>query len=410
MIQNDRNILRGLADRWMNIASQPVMEERRRKWTALKDLRAERPMVIFETASLEGYVGDDELGCEDPELRGVERQMRWTIRHVEEVGDDTIIEPSWNNYWSFAETGYGVEIHASRAIDSENGSQGYAFDHPIRTPGDLERLRPQTWQVDRDGTLLRHERLTDIFGDVMPVILTGTRWLHAGLTSAAFQLIGNENLLMWPYDSPDAMHRLMSFLRDDAISRIAWLEQEGLLELNNNFTHVGSGSPGLTTSLPGPDYSGSAQARDMWVWMESQETTMVSPEMFGEFFLPYMAEIAKKCGLVYYGCCEPVHDRWELIKEAMPNVRAVSVSPWCDMESVAEKFGGDYVFSRKPAASPMSGANPDWAALRQDIDSTLSAARGCNLEFIFRDVYRIAGDRPRLRQWTDMVRSRIEAG
>jgi hypothetical protein len=50
---------------------------------------------------------------------------------------------------------------------------------------------------------------------------------------------------------------------------------------------------------------------------------------------------------------------------------------------------------------------PDFAVLEKDLDDTLAAARDCSLEIIFRDVYRINGDRPRLRKWVDLVRSRI---
>jgi hypothetical protein len=41
------------------------------------------------------------------------------------------------------------------------------------------------------------------------------------------------------------------------------------------------------------------------------------------------------------------------------------------------------------------------------MDETLAAARDCNLEIIYRDVYRIHGDRPRLRRWVELARSRI---
>jgi hypothetical protein len=131
--------------------------------------------------------------------------------------------------------------------------------------------------------------------------------------------------------------------------------------------------------------------------------------MFDEFFLPYMAEVAGLFGLVYYGCCEPVHDRWDRLRRAIPHIRAVSISPWCDMRAMAEQLGRDCVFSRKPRPAPISGNSADWDALEKDVDETLAAARGCNLEIIFRDVYRIGGERGRLRKWVDMVRSRIES-
>ena len=39
---SDRDILRELAQRWMALAHRPVMAERKRLWTALHDLKAER--------------------------------------------------------------------------------------------------------------------------------------------------------------------------------------------------------------------------------------------------------------------------------------------------------------------------------------------------------------------------------
>ena len=129
--------------------------------------------------------------------------------------------------------------------------------------------------------------------------------------------------------------------------------------------------------------------------------------MFRRLFLPYMAEISRLFGLVYYGCCEPVHDRWDAIIQAIPNIRAVSISPWCNQEAIAEKLGRKVVFSRKPRPWPISGTNPDWDVLRQDMDETLQAGRDCNLEIIYRDVYRVHGDRARLRRWVELGRARV---
>jgi len=406
MLDRDRGTLRALATRWMELASDPIMQERKRLWTALKDLRPVRPMVLFETWTLEGYVRTEELVCEDPLFRGVEHSMRWTIRQAEEVGDDIVVEPVWRVGWDIGGAGYGVDIPAHHAADSEGGCVGYAFEHPIRTPEDLDRLTPRTWRVDRESTLRRVERLQETFGDILPVRLHGTSSLHAGLTQDAFKLLGNDNLLTWVYDAPDAIRRLMAFLRDDRLAFFDWLEREGLLGRNNHWALVGSGSPGYTTALPDDDAPGPVRLKDLWVWMESQETSGVSPGMFCDFFLPAMAEVCARFGLVYYGCCEAVHDRWEHIAAAIPHARAVSISPWSDLRVAASQLNGSRVFSRKPAPGPISGATPDWGALRADLDATVDAARGCPLEIIFRDVYRIHGDRPRLRRWADLARER----
>ena len=407
MNNKDREILRLLANRWMEIASQPVMEERKRQWTALKDLHAERPMILFETWTLENYVAESELQCEEQSFRGIERSMRWVIRHAEEVGDDIVLEPCWRIGWHVGGTGYGVDIRSHHATDITGGTTGYAFENPILTPSDIDKLTPRTWHVDREGTKKWEERLENIFGDIIPVVLHGTTGLHAGLTGDVFRLMGNDRMMTWVYDEPEAIHRVTKYLRDDRIAYLEFLEKEKLLGLNNNSTLVGSGSPGYTTALPQSDYSGTARLKDLWMWMESQETTAISPAMFSEFFLPYMADVCKRLGLIYYGCCEPVHDRWDNIIKLIPNARAVSISPWCDMKIIAEKLGKSSVFSRKPRPSPISGVNPDWDMLRKDAKDTIESAHDCNLEIVFRDVYRINNDRPRLHKWADMVRAEI---
>ena len=235
--------------------------------------------------------------------------------------------------------------------------------------------------------------------------LYGTGSQIAALTSDLFRLIGNDNLLAWLYDQPAALHQIMAYLRDDRLVYYRWLEAEKLLGWNNDVELVGSGSPGYTTRLPQPDSGEHARLQDLWIWMESQETTMISPRMFANFFLPYMADVARLFGRVYYGCCEPVHDRWERITAAIPNIGAASISPWCDMHSMGQKLSGQIVFSRKPKPWLISGDTPDWDGLEQDLDETLAAAGSC-LEIIFRDVYRVA-DRRSLRRWTELVRSRI---
>lgn len=404
----DRDIVRSLASRWLEIASQPIMQERKRQWRALKDLKPERPMVLFETWTLEDYVSGSELQCTDPLLRGIEHHMRWTIRQAEEVGDDIVLEPVWRVGWDVRGTGYGVSLEAHHATDSEGGHVGYAFDHPIQTPADVDRLVPQSWSVDRKMSQWRAEQLDACFGDILPVVLHGTQGLHAALTGDLFRLVGNNNLMTWLYDEPEAIHRVMAYLRDDRIAYHRFLESEGLLGLNNHWTFVGSGSPGYISSLPAEGYAGQARLKDLWVWMESQETTGISPRMFARFCLPYMAEVSALFGRIYYGCCEPVHDRWDLISEAIPHIGAVSVSPWCDMGVMAEKLAGRAVFARKPWPAPISGASPDWEALQKDLTETVSAAAGGALEIVYRDVYRIQGDRSRLAGWTAMARETIE--
>ena len=143
-----------------------------------------------------------------------------------------------------------------------------------------------------------------------------------------------------------------------------FVESEGLIVPNTDNQLAGPRAYGYVSDLPDPDSTGPARLSDLWCWAESQETTMMSPAMFRDFFLPYIARVTSRFGLVYYGCCEPVHDRLEMIMAAMPNLRSVSVSPWADFEQVAGMLGRDYVFSRKPDPVPISGPTATLGARR----------------------------------------------
>ncbi len=415
----DRAVIRDLATRWAELAGQPVMADRRRQWRALHDLRPERPMVLFETSSIEGYVETSELRCAQPILRAVEANLRDTIRHADEVGDDIVLEPYYRIGWDIGSTPFGVDVETRPAHTADGDpSLGYTFNFPIRSPAQVALLKPRSFSVDRPGTLARQRLLEDAFGDVLPVRVgnydhfmveqgneswAGNYFL--GLTWQVYRFIGNDGLLYWLYDAPDAIHELMEYMTRDRERMFGELEREGLIVPNTDSQMAGPRAYGYVSSLPPADAPGTAGLGDLWCWAESQETTTVSPAMYREFFLPYIARLAARFGLVYYGCCEPVHDRLELIMEAMPNLRSVSVSPWASFELVAEMLGDRYVYSRKPNAAFLSGPSPDWELVERDLRRTAHAAGGCNVELLFRDLYAIAGDRARLTRWVALARS-----
>ena len=153
---NDRNIMRELAAKWMEWAAAAVMEERKRSWKAVHDLQAERPVILFETDWIEGYVADSELLCEDPFLRSVERSMRIKLRQAEELGDDIVIEPYYRLGWRMNFSDYGVPVEIHSAVCPQK-SIAYSFSFPIATPEDIHKLKPRTFAVDRAESLRRRD-------------------------------------------------------------------------------------------------------------------------------------------------------------------------------------------------------------------------------------------------------------
>ena len=416
IITKDRDRLRDMAKRWMAIALSDDMQEKKSAWKSVHDLQAKRPVILFETLSVAGFVREEELFCEDELLRNVERTMLYSIRQHETVNDDLVLEPYFRLAWKVNKSDHGVKIIEYHA---EN-SMGYLSNFPIETTKDISKLKPRTFSVDREEPLSLKARLEDIFGDIMPVVIgnydnfftdtgftpfTGNNFI--GITMDLFKLIGYEKMMLWPIECPDELHQILRYLRDDKINFYRWLIEEGLLELNTDNQLAGPSSYGYVSDLPEPGSKDKVEFKDLWVWPESQETTSVSPQMFDEVYLPYIAEVANMFGLSYYGCCEAVDDRFEQIAKALPNLRTVSVSGWNDLHKIGEILGNNFVYCRKPTPAFISGKSPDWDRLKKDMQDTFSAAKDGSLEVVVRDVYDIDGDMPRISKWVDMTRSII---
>ncbi len=415
--------LRALADRWMEHAANPVMAERRRQWRAIKDLRAEKPMILVETCMLSDYIGQDELVCQDPYLRNIEKSLYEIVRHADEMGDDIVVDPYFRIPWELEIGDYGVPIVATHAASSDGSNIGYTFNFGVQSEADAAKLHLRDRCVDRALSLQRKELLEDLFGDILPIRLGGydpfdpdpgyRPWLgnlYVGLTMDLFKLVGNNNLLYWVYDKPVLIRKMMELFRDDRKGHFQFMEREGLLYQNTDTWMPCPGSYGFVSDLPEPAENGqNVRLKDCWVWLDSQESAPISPKMFSELFLPYIAEVARPFGLAYYGCCEGLHDRFPYVEKAVPNLRAVSVSGWSNLFRMAEMIGKKYVYSRKPTPAYISGSYPDWELLEKDMRDTFAAAKDCNLELCFRDIYTVNGDRSRMARWVQMTRALMNA-
>ena len=262
---HEREALRGLAARWMDHAADPVMPERRRQWRAIKDLRAEKPMILVETCMLPDYIGKDELVCQDPYLRNIEKSLYEIVRHADEIGDDIVVDPYFRIPWVIEISDYGVPIEAQHAVNESGNDLGYTFNFGVQSEADYQKLHLRNRRVDREESCRRQELLEDIFGDILPVRMGGYDpfdtdpgyhpWLgnlHGGLTMDLFKLIGNNNLLTWVYDNPALIRRIMSLIRDDRLAHFRFLEKENLLYQNTDTWMPCPGSYGFVSDLPRP--------------------------------------------------------------------------------------------------------------------------------------------------------------
>lgn len=401
----DVAILRDLLKRKRELSQDPRMQKRRDLWTRHASLDSRRPMILAETSGvLDEMVPQSGLRCEEDWARQMERGLRELIYRCENVQDDWVVEPRIEAPWFIEAGDYGVQTELVRG--SNEGKLGsYHWEPPIKNlDRDFDKLHFRPMSVDHEKTIAWRTFLTEHFGDILPVENRGMYWWTAGLTWTAINLIGIEPLMMAMYDNPNGLHRLMAFLRDEFMHYLDWFEQEGLLPYNNQDDYVGSGSIGYTTELPKNGAKpGPARSQDLWGLSESQETVGVSPTMFEEFIFPYQEPVISRFGLSYYGCCEPVHNRFHVIKR-IKNLRRVSVSPWCHQEKIAAMMGRDYIFCRKPNPTLISTDVFSEEAIKEDLRATLRAAGHMPLELVMKDVHTLCDQPWRLGRWVTLAR------
>ncbi|MBU6170950.1 MAG: hypothetical protein KGQ87_05595 [Verrucomicrobia bacterium] len=109
--------------------------------------------------------------------------------------------------------------------------------------------------------------------------------------------------------------------------------------------------------------------------------------------------------MLYHGCCEPVENRLDYIRQA-PNLRGVSASPWADVVRCAEACGRDYVLYCKPNPSRVA-VNFAEEAVKADLDKILAPTAGNNIAVILKDLHTVSHDLGRYRRWSDLAREAI---
>jgi hypothetical protein len=211
-----------------------------------------------------------------------------------------------------------------------------------------------------------------------------------------------EGALYGLVDNPDMMHALTKRMADGYMSILDQLESGGLLCHSQSLVHC---TGAWTDDLPAPGFNPEKpRTQDIWMFGLAQMFATVSPAMFEEYEIAYMAPIFERFGLVYYGCCDPMDGK---MKEArkIPHLRKISMSPWANKERGAEEIGGDFVFSNKPNPAFIASTSFNEAMIRGDLAQTrdICTRYGCPLEFIFKDISTVHNQPMRLKQWADIA-------
>ena len=407
--KEERSYLRELASQVAELAALPVMDERRKLWMEHNAGHETVPVVLMEMATFE----NDLLGeghCRNELYREMEKQLRRTLINYHQIGDDKVVDAVFGVPRRLSFRLFDLEQKFHTAEDSAGRALGYAFDYAITDlNAQLDSLRESTWTYDAGREAEEFACAQELLGDILTVRYENhsLEWIFA-LTAHTIGLMGMENLYIAMLESPDALRAFLERIVDDLLRFVRFQEEQGLLQLNNGNVYAGSGSYGFTDELPRKDFTGRVRSCDLWVNMNSQESVGISPDAFREHIYPHYRRIAEEFGLVYYGCCEAVHPFWEAGLKDLPHLRKVSISPWCDEAIMGEALRDSGIcYCRKVSPNFIGVGTFDRDALRRSIRETLEKASGCAIEFSYRDIYTLCGEKTRAAEAVAITREEI---
>lgn len=397
---SDTLVLRDLAKQIAEAAARPEQKERAVLWEKHNRLETTRPLVFCDPENgWNELIPDSVMRCRG-ELAAIwENRLRKDLYWANEMGDDKVTDNFFYVYYVYTDSGWGIPTRLIRS--EELGS--YTWKPGLESYDMIDQLHYPEITVDYETTDKIKKIAEYVFDGILNVELRGQWWWSINPTNDLVYLRGIEQLMLDFIDYPDELHRVMAFLRDGYLHKLDFLQKNNLLSRNDGNIYVGSGGFGFTGELPSQGFNGNVRLCDMWGFSESQETTYISPEMFGEFVFEYQLPIMAPFGLSCYGCCEPMDLRIEIVKKAS-NLRRVSVSPWAHREKMRDALGAAYIYSYKPTPADIARPRCDFERIRKELRETLAIAKDCRLEIIMKDNHTLGNNPDNAKTWCKIAK------
>ena len=396
----DREVLRQLAGQLAPIAALDVHQQNADLWRRLNRLEQGRPLVWINEICWHEMGDEMTLECTGDWSRRQEAALRRTLYQWRHLPADMTVDATLWSPLAIHDSGYALPVDAVRP----QGGVGSADYVPVITcEADVEKIRTPEITHDVEATEANHQKMLDVFGDIMPVRKRGMCSHWNAPWDKLIQWTGIEEMFLDMIDRPEIVHLSIDRMVRAMLSRLDQYERLNLLSLNNANHRVGAGGLGWTDQLPqagaDPDRVG---AIDCWGNSTPQIFSEVSPEMHWEFALQYELRLLERYGLNCYGCCEPLHNKIHIL-EKIPRLRRISMSPKADKAEGARLIQDKYVFSLKPNPAILAGDrwHPDQA--RAELRADLEQARGCVIEIIMKDITTVRNEPHRLWEWSQIA-------
>lgn len=393
----DKLIVRDLAKQYYELASDDKQQKMNERMKATNDLKLVRPPVLMDEIPWYQMNIDGELDllCEDKLARRQEDFFRRAIFRRKHFKCDTLLEPFIRVTMAYDSTGIGISAKEEiRRTDNTNNIISHSYEDLLEEEGSEELIKIPQFTARPDKDAANMEFYTDLFGDAIPVKLCGRGYLYHAPWDVIARLRGVEPILFDLYDRPEHLHAIRQKFLDAAIAELDFVEKELRVDGSNPNLHC---TPSSISGLEGEGWKGT------WLRTMAQCFSEISPAMLKEFDVDYSIKLSERFAYTYYGCCEPLDNKFDVITE-IKNLRKVGVSPWANEEILAERIGGKYVYARKPnPANVAIKTDPD--VIRRETEKTakLATKYGCPCEFVLKDISTVSSRPENLIVWANTV-------
>ncbi len=400
----DKQIIRDLAKTQLEYANLPYMQELKKEWTRHNDGILGRPMVTVEWGTFSQEAIDPLLQTKGKIAREIEKIILGSFLGQKLFKDDSVV----NNFVGIQKLSSFKPFGLKVLVDHLDNSVGHHFVEQIKDlEEDFDKLKKSKYSIYSIIDLPIKKYVESIVGDILPVKYIG-KSLYSVPTQDVVHIMGLENMMFSMYDYPELFHKMMQMLSNDYIEYFKHLEAKGFLLPTNAGEWVGQGTYAFSSTMKGEkDFKNEkVKTEDIWGFMDSQETSSISPAMYEEFIFPYYEKISKIFGALSYGCCEAVDPIWENCLSKLHNLKKVSISPWCNEEKMGEYLKNTgIVYHRKPSPNYLGVDKVfDKEGFTKHIQKTISATKDCVVEFTQRDVYTVHNDMQKVKDYVSIIR------
>ena len=406
--KKDKSILRELGQKIADIGSLPIQQQRQEMWSRLNSLKETKPMVWLNEVCWNEMEVDHELTLQTSSefCQRIETEFRLILYQWQHMPCDMVVEPVIYAPLVVKNSGIGISVEEDVvATEEDNEIVSHHFHIQINKEEDIEKIKMPQVSHHVKQSEENYQAYCDIFDGILAVEKRGAPGFWFAPWDDIITWTGVQDGLMDLALRPEYIHKLVDRLVSVYLQGLDQYEALNLLALNNTNVRIGSGAYGYTDELPQPDYDpNQIRTKDIWGAATPQIFATVSPKMHEEFALQYERRWLERFGLTYYGCCEPLSNKLDILK-SVPNLRKISMSPWADLKAAAEQASAKYVLSIKPSPAVLAADrwHPDLA--REDLETKLRIVNehNCQAEIIMKDISTVRHEPQRLWEWAKIA-------